>query len=612
MQCIAKWLCVVGVLFLWACCTAGVQADTGRYQKVSPDAATQLELSKVSGNSLSYQSIASGQQSWVFSQPWGYVTYTLQVARAGPYFVQLKYAAESNGMAYLVATDGRRWLSATTTLPAINAAAMATPTTLDLPQGPITLYIVAGQDTRFSLAGISILPTNMAVELSRMTSAVSPDQCVASMKASKIPALRPCDNDHGEGILSFQRVTASASRIAITTNSQLCLTLSYDRKKGQRGLRWQTCSNDPGFVNQQWILQPTDDGRYFVVGGGGATCLAVDQLDGMPRLSTAMCNAVADTQLFFVPGITTAAYDNSATDTKKPEQQAAPSQVDVVPAAEPEAVPPTTSAPDATSLIPVEPARVDPPGNAGCLNSASLSGRASSEHPSGQAPPTCSPPNFSLYVVDDFNGNWWDQNRWQSFQGLPSGSKSYWTGNLANNAQGMLNLATNYQPATNSWVSAGIGMVGVPITYGKILLRFRADYAPGVELDALLWPADNTWPPEIDIYEDDAGTRDTMYAFQHYSDANDNHRQYWHDPVSADFTQWHTMGVEWTPGRLVYTIDGRVWASNENADVPNIPMWLGVQTEVFQIKDNTPHASMYQLDWVAVYRYTPGSVVKYE
>ena len=51
--------------------------------------------------------------------------------------------------------------------------------------------------------------------------------------------------------------------------------------------------------------------------------------------------------------------------------------------------------------------------------------------------------------------------------------------------------------------------------------------------------------------------------------------------TKVDLTQWHTLGVVWTPGRLVYTIDGRNWATVANANVPSTPMVLDIQTQAW-------------------------------
>lgn len=43
-------------------------------------------------------------------------------------------------------------------------------------------------------------------------------------------------------------------------------------------------------------------------------------------------------------------------------------------------------------------------------------------------------------------------------------------------------------------------------------------------------------------------------------------------------TRWHSVGVEWMPRKLLYTIDGRVWGTITAPMVPAQPMVLDIQT----------------------------------
>jgi beta-glucanase (GH16 family) len=95
---------------------------------------------------------------------------------------------------------------------------------------------------------------------------------------------------------------------------------------------------------------------------------------------------------------------------------------------------------------------------------------------------------------------------------------------------------------------------------------------------ALLWPTAG-WPPEIDFAEDAGGSRRRVSAFLHHGPDN---RQIARSLRRTNLTRWHEVGVRWTPGRLEYLIDGRVWAKVTGAEVPSQPMWLAVQTEALR------------------------------
>jgi hypothetical protein len=71
------------------------------------------------------------------------------------------------------------------------------------------------------------------------------------------------------------------------------------------------------------------------------------------------------------------------------------------------------------------------------------------------------------------------------------------------------------------------------------------------------------------------------------------------------------MGVEWTPRRLVYTLDGRAWAALRSRHVPSERMELDIQTQAGTCGDrfapcpgrSTPRRVDMQVDWVKAYAY---------
>ncbi|CAF5024782.1 unnamed protein product, partial [Rotaria sp. Silwood1] len=81
----------------------------------------------------------------------------------------------------------------------------------------------------------------------------------------------------------------------------------------------------------------------------------------------------------------------------------------------------------------------------------------------------------------------------------------------------------------------------------------------------------------------------------------------------VDPGKWHTMGVEWTPGKLVYTIDDQVWGTVQSNYVPNISMGLALQTQAGTTSSNwnpipnnsTPSMVQMQVDWVVIYAWNP-------
>ena len=205
-----------------------------------------------------------------------------------------------------------------------------------------------------------------------------------------------------------------------------------------------------------------------------------------------------------------------------------------------------------------------------------------------------------------------DQSAWGAYSGEPGGDPGgLWDPSHAVVTNGLLDLRTYRDPAFgNRWVSAGVSN-DLHQTYGKYEVRFRVDGGQGVNAVLLLWPVADVWPPEIDFAENggESSVRDSMSATLHYATANHQIQR----SLSADFTAWHVMGVEWTPGKLVYTIDGAPWATVSDANVPAIPMEMDIQSEAGTCGDQwapcptsaTPAEVDLQVDWVRIYSYNP-------
>ena len=206
-------------------------------------------------------------------------------------------------------------------------------------------------------------------------------------------------------------------------------------------------------------------------------------------------------------------------------------------------------------------------------------------------------------------------SRWGSYSGQPGGDPGgWWAPSHAVVRNGVLNLETYRDPRFGGrWVSAGLSSArALKQTYGKYEARIRMDRGKGVAAVVLLWPVRDQWPPEIDFAEDGGETnaRDHVSATLHYG-ADDKQIQ---RTVHADFTRWHTVGVEWTPGRLVYTLDGRRWGVVSHPQVPAQAMELDLQSQAGTCGDasapcpdsTTPARVGFQIDWVAAYtRHAP-------
>jgi hypothetical protein len=81
--------------------------------------------------------------------------------------------------------------------------------------------------------------------------------------------------------------------------------------------------------------------------------------------------------------------------------------------------------------------------------------------------------------------------------------------------------------------------------------------------------------------------------------------------TTADLTQWHTWGAEWTQGKVVFTLDGNVWATVTNPGISSVPMNLAIQMQAYPCDgiggeagcpdSSTPTSSDFDIDWVTQY-----------
>jgi beta-glucanase (GH16 family) len=211
--------------------------------------------------------------------------------------------------------------------------------------------------------------------------------------------------------------------------------------------------------------------------------------------------------------------------------------------------------------------------------------------------------------TDNFSGRKLDSSKWRLYWGKPGGDRGGWFDpRHVGVSHGML-VISGYRDRSDGgrWATGGLSSsTGLVQTYGKYLVRFRLDRGIGVGHAVLLMPANNSWPPELDMSEDNGSGRTGTLATLHYGKSD----RHWSAFLrSVNLTQWHTLGVQWTPGKLQYTIDGRIWATMQGNVVPTVPMVLDIQTQAWPCSGtwgrcpnaSTPRVVRMYVDWVAAY-----------
>jgi beta-glucanase (GH16 family) len=219
--------------------------------------------------------------------------------------------------------------------------------------------------------------------------------------------------------------------------------------------------------------------------------------------------------------------------------------------------------------------------------------------------PTGDPAGWRRVLSDDFAGTRLS-SRWVAYDGEPSGDPAGWFDPAhVTVSGGVLTIRGAYQAARRKWVTGAVSSwPSLKQAYGKYEVRFRADKGRGIAYALLLWPVDGSWPPGIDFAADNGDTRSRLYTTLHTVGGSQIEKS-----TDADFSEWHVAGVEWTPGRLDYTLDGTVWATVRDPWVPAEPMVLALQSQAWacgqtwrRCPDSTTPAQVnLQVDWVVAY-----------
>jgi hypothetical protein len=139
--------------------------------------------------------------------------------------------------------------------------------------------------------------------------------------------------------------------------------------------------------------------------------------------------------------------------------------------------------------------------------------------------------------------------------------------------------------------------------YGRYTIRFKSDPIEGYKTAWLLWPDDEKWPLHGEIDFPEGNLNQTINAYAHWANSQGGQ-----DPfeTTTSYTTWHTATTEWTPSKIVFTLDGKIIGTSTK-DVPNTPMHWVIQTET-QLNGGPPQNATQghvQIAWVSAYSYTP-------
>jgi beta-glucanase (GH16 family) len=144
----------------------------------------------------------------------------------------------------------------------------------------------------------------------------------------------------------------------------------------------------------------------------------------------------------------------------------------------------------------------------------------------------------------------------------------------------------------------------VAITYGTVEARFKAPAGRGLWPAIWLLPASKESRPEIDLLEMIGQDPSELILHFHPEDRDADSPSKRVRVTAPDLAEdWHTVGLSWTPGKLVYTLDGTpIWTVTGD-QVPSEPMYLVMNLAVGGAypgppDSRTPFPATFEIDYV--------------
>ncbi|MFC4535709.1 glycoside hydrolase family 16 protein [Sphaerisporangium dianthi] len=220
----------------------------------------------------------------------------------------------------------------------------------------------------------------------------------------------------------------------------------------------------------------------------------------------------------------------------------------------------------------------------------------------GQPAPARPDPRWGTPVlVENFDGGQIDRGKWEVYHS-PDARVNPRTAQATSVQNGMLRMTGGFYGGKD--LSGGVAS-HLSQAYGRWEVRFRGEAGAGYSLVTLLWPSSERGEyAEIDFAEVIDPTRRTGGIYVHRGEAQQAQSQ-----MRADFTRWHTVAVDWLPGRLTFWLDGRqVWDYTGPRVPEGQPMHLTLQNDVVCNQwspcrnASTPRTVSMFVDWVKIYR----------
>jgi beta-glucanase (GH16 family) len=146
-------------------------------------------------------------------------------------------------------------------------------------------------------------------------------------------------------------------------------------------------------------------------------------------------------------------------------------------------------------------------------------------------------------------------------------------------------------------------------TYGYAEARVKLPKGKGLWPAFWMLPTDHTWPPELDVFENIGSNPTSVSMGTHYLDASGVGQNYARQYIGPDFSAgWHTIGLDWQPGMLVWYVDGVVrHYTTDPQMIPSKAMYLIANLAVGGDWPGSPDSTTtfpadFQLDYIRVWQ----------
>jgi hypothetical protein len=144
-------------------------------------------------------------------------------------------------------------------------------------------------------------------------------------------------------------------------------------------------------------------------------------------------------------------------------------------------------------------------------------------------------------------------------------------------------------------------------TYGYWEIRAQVPSGDGLWPAFWLLPANNSWPPEVDIMEVFGNDPSTVYNSYHSLDGSAFMRPAYLGDLSTGF---HTYGLAWTPSTMTWYVDGSQTVQIATPADMNTPMYMLINLAVggnWGWPDaTTQFPANFRIDYVHVYSLSSG------